>query len=317
MEFSTDVMFGHHRYSFQAFTNDKAVAELLPEEQIAQLRSSLQAAHVASVTVAATTEAAAPPAADDTTTGTATAAAAESAGATAEADAPEGDVAMTDAATTAAAADNPEVGEGGSIKAADAEAVAAISDDTAAAADQAPKAAESEVPAAVASDSAAPAVAAPQEATAALVDDAAVKAHWLAQHEALYQATKQQLDKRRPFEDAIKRPYFHVKPLDPGQLTNWCKYLDFIEAEGDTAAAITVYERCLVPCANYPGEATGLCCSSLFSRSMQLSLCETEFIGLLVSAVTRLPLSWPKASRIGSSYGVMGWCWPHPDACMH
>ena len=33
----------------------------------------------------------------------------------------------------------------------------------------------------------------------------------------------------------IKRPYFHVKPLDDTQLANWHKYLDYTEKEGDTA----------------------------------------------------------------------------------
>lgn len=38
------------------------------------------------------------------------------------------------------------------------------------------------------------------------------------------------------------------------QLTNWLKYLDYMENKGDVAATTIVYERCLVPCASYPGE---------------------------------------------------------------
>jgi hypothetical protein len=51
----------------------------------------------------------------------------------------------------------------------------------------------------------------------------------------------------------VRRPYFHVKPLDAAQLANWAKYLDYIEARGDAAATVILYERCLVACASYPG----------------------------------------------------------------
>ncbi len=41
------------------------------------------------------------------------------------------------------------------------------------------------------------------------------------------QATREELGRRRAFEDAIKRPYFHVKPLDGAQLAAWGRYLDY------------------------------------------------------------------------------------------
>ncbi|VDP91651.1 unnamed protein product [Echinostoma caproni] len=53
--------------------------------------------------------------------------------------------------------------------------------------------------------------------------------------EQLYQATYTQIMKRWYFEEKIRRPYFHVKPLEEVQLTNWADYLSFEEAE---AAAI-------------------------------------------------------------------------------
>ena len=61
---------------------------------------------------------------------------------------------------------------------------------------------------------------------------------------------------RQPFESALRRPYFHVKPLDLAQLAAWGRYLDYSEALGAEAEASTVrlYERCLVACASYPGE---------------------------------------------------------------
>lgn len=37
----------------------------------------------------------------------------------------------------------------------------------------------------------------------------------------------------RYFESRIRRPYFHVKPIDASQLENWHQYLDFIEMHGD------------------------------------------------------------------------------------
>ncbi|KAF8928469.1 hypothetical protein BGZ58_009627 [Dissophora ornata] len=63
--------------------------------------------------------------------------------------------------------------------------------------------------------------------------------------------TAEETNKRWPFEAEIKRPYFHVKPMDMPQLTNWRRYLDFEEAEGDVERIRVLYERCLVTCALY------------------------------------------------------------------
>lgn len=62
-----------------------------------------------------------------------------------------------------------------------------------------------------------------------------------------------QLDKNiNCFENNIRRPYFHVKPLDDIQLKNWHDYLSFAEKQGDFDWVVKLYERCLIPCANYP-----------------------------------------------------------------
>eukprot|EP00897_Mesotaenium_endlicherianum_P007624 jgi/Mesen1/6890/ME000353S05909 len=82
--------------------------------------------------------------------------------------------------------------------------------------------------------------------------DAEQLAEYLAVREAYYKASKERDGKIREFEVLIKRPYFHVKPLDELQLANWQRYLDFIEKEGDLAKIINLYERCLIPCASYP-----------------------------------------------------------------
>ncbi|CAN6875434.1 unnamed protein product [Brassica oleracea] len=69
--------------------------------------------------------------------------------------------------------------------------------------------------------------------------------------EQFYQDSEQLKAKISCFETQIRRPYFHVKPLDTNQLDNWHKYLSFAETYGDFDWAIKLYERCLIPCANY------------------------------------------------------------------
>ncbi|KAG9447513.1 hypothetical protein H6P81_013641 [Aristolochia fimbriata] len=54
------------------------------------------------------------------------------------------------------------------------------------------------------------------------------------------------------FEGCIRRPYFHVKLLDDSQIQNWHEYLDFVETQEDFDWTVKLYERCLIPCANYP-----------------------------------------------------------------
>nr|UWV21202.1 hypothetical protein [Noronhia emarginata] len=56
----------------------------------------------------------------------------------------------------------------------------------------------------------------------------------------------------KTFESNIRRRYFQVTPLDDDELTNWHRYLDFIEKQEDLDWAVKLYERCLISCANYP-----------------------------------------------------------------
>ncbi|CAH0551985.1 unnamed protein product [Brassicogethes aeneus] len=53
------------------------------------------------------------------------------------------------------------------------------------------------------------------------------------------------------YEEGIKRPYFHVKPLERCQLKNWQDYLDYEIEQGDKTRAIVLFERCLIACALY------------------------------------------------------------------
>ncbi|XP_071519274.1 pre-mRNA-processing factor 39 isoform X2 [Panulirus ornatus] len=53
------------------------------------------------------------------------------------------------------------------------------------------------------------------------------------------------------YEDAIKRPYFHVKPLEKSQLTAWRNYLDYEIKQMNAARIRVLFERCLIACAFY------------------------------------------------------------------
>eukprot|EP00257_Ricinus_communis_P016717 XP_015574974.1 pre-mRNA-processing factor 39 isoform X2 [Ricinus communis] len=70
--------------------------------------------------------------------------------------------------------------------------------------------------------------------------------------ELFFQEASKLNEKISYFETRIKRPYFHVKPLNASQLENWNCYLNFAELHGDFDWAVKLYERCLIPCANYP-----------------------------------------------------------------
>ncbi|KAK4801679.1 hypothetical protein SAY86_022166 [Trapa natans] len=69
--------------------------------------------------------------------------------------------------------------------------------------------------------------------------------------ERLYKSSCLLDDKIHCFESKIHRSYFHVKPLDTAQLENWHEYLDFVEKQNDFDWAVKLYERCLIPAANY------------------------------------------------------------------
>ena len=66
-----------------------------------------------------------------------------------------------------------------------------------------------------------------------------------------HELCEEAVDKRYRYEEKIKRSYFHVKPLDLKQLKNWDTYLDFEIEEGDHDRIVVLFERCLIPCAQY------------------------------------------------------------------
>nr|XP_037272345.1 pre-mRNA-processing factor 39-like isoform X4 [Rhipicephalus microplus]XP_037272346.1 pre-mRNA-processing factor 39-like isoform X4 [Rhipicephalus microplus] len=67
----------------------------------------------------------------------------------------------------------------------------------------------------------------------------------------LFKANESEVGRRWAFEEGIKRPYFHVKPLERLQLKNWREYLDFETQNGNHARTVILYERCLIACALY------------------------------------------------------------------
>ncbi|XP_010522533.1 PREDICTED: LOW QUALITY PROTEIN: pre-mRNA-processing factor 39-like [Tarenaya hassleriana] len=89
------------------------------------------------------------------------------------------------------------------------------------------------------------------EETADFIDSEEVK-KYVAIREHMYKKAKEFECKIIGFEMAIRRPYFHPRPLDIEERENWHNYLDFIENEGDFNKVVKLYERCLIACANYP-----------------------------------------------------------------
>ncbi|AQL08879.1 Tetratricopeptide repeat (TPR)-like superfamily protein [Zea mays] len=81
--------------------------------------------------------------------------------------------------------------------------------------------------------------------------DAENLAKYVSMREEMYKKAKEYESEIIGFELAIRRPYFHVKPLDNPELENWHSYLDFIEKEEDINKVIKLYERCVIACASY------------------------------------------------------------------
>ncbi|XP_023324789.1 pre-mRNA-processing factor 39 [Eurytemora carolleeae] len=72
----------------------------------------------------------------------------------------------------------------------------------------------------------------------------------------VFKETEKYAEMRIGFEDKIKRPYFHVKPLERAQLKTWDSYIEKMKEllkdekiEQDELEII--YERCLIACALY------------------------------------------------------------------
>ncbi len=67
----------------------------------------------------------------------------------------------------------------------------------------------------------------------------------------IFKETEAKVQLRYKFEENIKRPYVHIKPLERGQLKNWNEYLDFEMKQDDPSLVEILFERCLISCALY------------------------------------------------------------------
>lgn len=57
--------------------------------------------------------------------------------------------------------------------------------------------------------------------------------------ESGFNSSMKLIERRKQFESSIRRPYFHPKPLDSNQLSNWRSYLDFEISESVSARRVT------------------------------------------------------------------------------
>ncbi|XP_041970062.1 pre-mRNA-processing factor 39 isoform X2 [Aricia agestis] len=79
----------------------------------------------------------------------------------------------------------------------------------------------------------------------------AIKERIIAARRKVHKATGEEVTARWSFEEGIKRPYFHVKPLERCQLKNWKAYLEWEKQHGSLKRALVLHERCLIACALY------------------------------------------------------------------
>ncbi|KAJ8723916.1 hypothetical protein PYW07_007896 [Mythimna separata] len=79
----------------------------------------------------------------------------------------------------------------------------------------------------------------------------AIKERIIAARRKVHKTTGEQVAARWTFEEGIKRPYFHVKPLERCQLKNWKTYLEWEKQHGSLKRALVLHERCLIACALY------------------------------------------------------------------
>jgi len=86
-----------------------------------------------------------------------------------------------------------------------------------------------------------------------LNNDEKRKSWIITQREKLYTQAAEETNLRRQFEkEVLKISYFHVRPLEHGQLVHWDNYLKFEIEKGNKERIVKLYERCIIPCSNYP-----------------------------------------------------------------
>ncbi|KPJ18194.1 Pre-mRNA-processing factor 39 [Papilio machaon] len=91
----------------------------------------------------------------------------------------------------------------------------------------------------------------PQDHIASEEEAQAIKERIIAARRKVHKTTGEEVAARWTFEEGIKRPYFHVKPLERCQLKNWKAYLEWEKQHGTFRRALVLHERCLIACALY------------------------------------------------------------------
>lgn len=91
----------------------------------------------------------------------------------------------------------------------------------------------------------------PHEAPPTDEETRAIREKIISSRRKMHKANVNAVAARWAFEEGIKRPYFHVKPLERCQLKNWKEYLDFEIEQKDEKRIIILFERCLIACALY------------------------------------------------------------------
>ncbi|XP_029163575.1 pre-mRNA-processing factor 39 isoform X1 [Nylanderia fulva] len=79
----------------------------------------------------------------------------------------------------------------------------------------------------------------------------AIREKIISSRRKMHKANVNAVAARWSYEEGIKRPYFHVKPLERCQLKNWKEYLDYEIEQKDQNRIIILFERCLIACALY------------------------------------------------------------------
>ncbi|VIO98235.1 Uncharacterized protein BM_BM3562 [Brugia malayi] len=140
-----------------------------------------------------------------------------------------------------------------------------------------------------------------------------LRAEILERRNKKYLLNEQEVSRRWAFEENIKRPYFHVKPLERAQLRNWRAYLDFEIECGDITRIIILFERCLIACALYEemwikyaryvesiGESSRA--RSIFRRATEVHLPRKPNVHLAYSAFEEKNGDFEKANSILANF---------------
>ncbi|ESO85389.1 hypothetical protein LOTGIDRAFT_229414 [Lottia gigantea] len=126
--------------------------------------------------------------------------------------------------------------------------------------------------------------------------------------EIIYKENENEVSKRWAFEEAIRRPYFHVKPLERSQLKNWREYLDFEIANGSHERVVVLFERCIIACGLYEDfwikytkyleQHSVMGVRNVYKRVCQIHLPKKPYIHLAWAAFEERQENYAEASEI-------------------